>query len=141
MCVFWHRSWYQQCIWCQTAITLLVADGLPYKLQDASMRSCCYCCLSMPIGHGVAARSFCAVYSPRGLDIDTSYCAAVAKQRNAKNSYGLVSASFPLAFLEKSPRPPRALTLQSRAVASETERFVLVKWVQTRLAIGGEVLV
>jgi len=95
----------------------------------------------MTIGHGVAARSFCAAYSPRGLDIDTSYCAAVAKQRNAKNRYGLVSTSFPLAFLEKSPRPPRALTLQSQAVARETYRFVLVKWVHTRHTIGGEVLV
>ena len=62
---------------------------------------------------------------------------AVAKQRNGKNGCGLVPTSFLLAFLEKSPRPPRARTMPSRAAARETVCFVLVKWMQTRLAIGG----
>lgn len=66
---------------------------------------------------------------------------AVAKQRNAKNGYGLVSASFSLAFLEKCPRPPRTWTMPSRALARETECLVLVKWMQNRSAIGGEGLV
>lgn len=106
-----------------------------YKLQDAPV---CSCCLLSRLATAVPR----ALFVQRTVHVDltqTRHLAlAVAKQRNAKNSYGLVSTSFPLAFLEKSPRPARALMMPSREVTSEAECFVLVKWVKTRLSIGGE---
>lgn len=91
------------------------------------------------MGHGCLALSLCGVQSTW-----TRYGAvklttlAVAKQRNAKNGHGLVSASLPLVFLEKCPRPSRAPFMPSLAAVREIARFLLVKWVQTRSAIGGE---
>lgn len=106
---------------------------------------CCCCICPSPLSRWASLAP--SLYSARRCTVQSTWTRhgpvklatlTVAKQRNAKNGHGLVSACFPLVFLEKCPRPPTARMIRSRAAAREIARLLLVKWVQTRLAIGGE---